>query len=297
MLMANRRATAKRNALCSHGIARAGLVVVVMALGGCGSSATKTTAGGGAVALNVTSPSSGTVVSADNVTVRGTVAPGNASVQIQGQAASVGNGVFVGNASIHNGTNTIDIIASAHGYTPASTTITLTSQATTGAAPTSGSSSSPQSTGGANASPGDLELASPPDGAYNILVPANWSYHSEPSPSGETTDLWVGSNPQEKLQVTVSNCAGCATSADGGPDARGVGLPAGTVSSFDINPSAVGYQANTSGNAYADNGIIVVTSQDSAPTGYAEVDLWLPDSLHSTATRILDSFSLLQAVQ
>jgi len=270
--------------------------MVIMALAGCGSSATKTPSGGGAVALNVTSPASGTVVSADNVTVHGTVTPGNASVQIQGQAASVGNGVFAGNASIHSGTNTIDIIASAHGYTPTSTTITLTSHATSSPPPRSGSSS-PQSTAGANASPGDLELASAPDGAYSILVPANWSYHSEPSPSGQTTDLWIGSNPQEKLQITVSSCAGCATSVDGGPDARAVGLPAGTVSSFDINASAVGYQADTSGDAYADNGIIVVTSQGSTPTGYAQVDLWLPDSLHSTATRILDSFSLLQAVQ
>jgi hypothetical protein len=269
---------------------------MVVALSGCGSSQTKTTAGGGAVALTVTSPSSGTVVSADNVTVRGTVTPGNAAVQIQGQAASVGNGVFVGNASIHNGTNTIDIIASARGYTPASTTITLTSQATASPAPSSGSSS-PQSTAGASASPADLELASPPDRDYSILVPSNWSYHSEASSADENTDLWVGSNPQEKLQVIVSSCAACATNTDGGPDARAVGLPAGTVSSFDVNQSALGFQAYSAGDPYPDNGVIVVTNQGSTPTGYAQVDLWLPDSLHSAATRILNSFSLFEAVQ
>jgi hypothetical protein len=276
--------------------ASTGLLIVVVALAGCGSSGTKTPSGGGAVALTVISPSSGTVVSADNVTVRGTVTPGNAAVQIQGQAASVGNGVFVGNAPIHNGTNTIDIIASAHGYTPASTTITLTSQTAASPAPSSGSSS-PPSTAGADASPSDLELASPHDRNYSILVPSNWSYHSEASSSDENTDLWVGSNPQEKLQVIVSNCAACATNTDGGPDARAVGLPAGTVSSFDVNQSALGFQAYTEGDPYADNGVIVVTIQGSTPTGYAQVDLWLPDSLHSTATRILNSFSLFEAAQ
>jgi hypothetical protein len=279
-------------------VSRAALAVVVVAVGGCGSTTVKTTAGGGAVALTVTSPASGTVVSADNVTIRGTVTPGNASVQIQGQSASVGNGVFAGNASIHNGTNTIDIIASAHGYTPASATITLTGQLAPSSTTSSGSGSpSSPSTAGANASPGDLELAKAPDGGYSILVPANWSYHSEPSPSGETTDLWVGSNAQEKLQIVVSSCASCATNADGGPDARAVGLPAGTISSFDVNASALGYQASTAGDSYPDNGIIVVTSEGESPTGYAQVDLWLPDSLHSTATRILNSFSLFEAVQ
>jgi hypothetical protein len=149
---------------------------------------------------------------------------------------------------------------------------------------------------GANASPADLELASPPDDAYNILVPSNWSYHAEASSANETTDLWIGSNPLEKLQVVVSSCAACASS-DGSPDARAVGLPSGTVSSFNVNQSALGYQASTSNDPYADNGIIVVTSRGSTLSGYAQVDLWLPDSLHSTATRILDSFSLFQAVQ
>src|SRR5208282_5442021 len=122
----------------------------------------------------------------------------------------------------------------APGYTPASTTVTLTSQSTqtTPSTPSpSPSSTSSQSTSGANTSPAVLESASPPNGTYSILVPSNWSYHEEPATSEETTDLWVGANPLEKLQVTVSSCARCAMS-NGGPDARAVGLPAGTISSF-----------------------------------------------------------------
>ncbi len=83
----------------------------------------------------------------------------------------------------------------------------------------------------------------------------------------------------------------------GKPSARAVGLPPGTISSFDIDQLAVGYQAYASGNPNPDNGVIVVTRQGTVATGYAQVDLWLPSSLHPTATRILDSFSLLREVQ
>ncbi len=251
----------------------------------------------GAVGLNVTSPSSGSVINAEDVTVRGTVMPSSASVEVQGQPAPVGNGVFAGNAPLHSGSNTISIIASAPGYTPTSTTITLTtgsSQAATAGANAGVAAAQAASSG--EASPAALEMASPPEGGYSILVPSNWSYHTETAPSGDTTGVWGGANSDEKLQVTVSSCVSCVTGGSG-PDPRAVGLPSGTVSSFEINKSAVGYQAYTSGDPNPDNGVVVVTSEGSTPTGYAQEDLWLPDSLHSTATRILDSFSLLQATK
>jgi Glucodextranase, domain B len=78
-----------------------------------------------AVTLAVSSPSSGTVTSVDQVTVRGTVSPANAVVQIQGQPAAVGNGVFTGTATVHPGSTTIDVIASASGSTPGSTSIII----------------------------------------------------------------------------------------------------------------------------------------------------------------------------
>jgi hypothetical protein len=265
-------------------------------LGGCGSTSTSTTVSvSGAVALNVTAPSSGSVVNADNVTVRGTVTPTDATVQVEGHPAPAGNGVFVGTAAVHGGANTIDVIASAPGYTPASTTVTVTGQAAQTVTPPA-ASKAPLSGGGSSgsdAAPAALESATAPSGAYTILVPSNWSYHAGPSSSETTTDLWAGSNPLEKLRVTISSCASCATGA-AGPDARSVGLPQGTVSSFDINQAALGFQAYRDGDPYPDNGVIVATSQGPTPTGYAQVDLWLPDSQHSTATRILDSFSLLQ---
>ena len=62
---------------------------------------------------------------ADRVTVRGTVTPPDATVQIVGQPAQVGNGVFTGSVALHRGANTIDVVASAAGAAPATTTITV----------------------------------------------------------------------------------------------------------------------------------------------------------------------------
>jgi serine/threonine protein kinase len=134
-----------------------------------------------------------------------------------------------------------------------------------------------------------LEMASP--GGYNVLVPADWRYERH-STEGRTTDLWVGPDPHESLRIVLSSCSTCATN-QGEPSARAVGLPAGTISSFDISKSALGYQAYIEGNPNPDNGIIVVTSNGATITGYAQVDLWLASGLHSSATRILNSFSLL----
>jgi hypothetical protein len=94
-----------------------------LALGGCGSSDDEksTTA-----SVQVTAPKDGSAVRGDRVTVRGTVTPGDASVQIVGQSAQVGNGVFTGSVPLHRGKNTIDVVASAAGTAPATTTIVVT---------------------------------------------------------------------------------------------------------------------------------------------------------------------------
>jgi hypothetical protein len=57
--------------------------------------------------------------------VRGTVTPAEAVVLIQGRPASVANGVFVGTATVHRGRTTIDVIASARGATPGSTSVAV----------------------------------------------------------------------------------------------------------------------------------------------------------------------------
>jgi hypothetical protein len=105
-------------------------VVAALAVAGCGSttSTTTSTVGAGAVSVVVIAPTSGSVIAASNVTVRGTVDPANATVQIQGQPAAVGNGVFTGTAALHPGKTTIDVIGSAPGMTPGSTSLTITQQ-------------------------------------------------------------------------------------------------------------------------------------------------------------------------
>jgi hypothetical protein len=96
---------------------------------GCGSTSastsTKTVAGGG-VTVRVTAPASGTVIDASNVTVRGTVDPPSAAVQVDGHPAAVGNGVFTASASVQSGKTTIDVIGSASGKAPGSTSIVIT---------------------------------------------------------------------------------------------------------------------------------------------------------------------------
>jgi len=97
----------------------AGLLSFVIAA--CGGS--QTTGGNTSVKLEITAPADGTSVRADRVAVRGTVTPADATVQILGRPAQVGNGVFAGSVPVHRGANTIDVVASAPGSAPASATI------------------------------------------------------------------------------------------------------------------------------------------------------------------------------
>jgi hypothetical protein len=112
----------------------AGLIAIIGAgLSGCGSTDTRTISNAAAttpapVAVVVTSPTSGSVIAANNVIVRGTVDPSTASVEIQGKPAAVGNGVFTGTATLHPGKTTIDIIGSAPNEVPGSTNISVTEQ-------------------------------------------------------------------------------------------------------------------------------------------------------------------------
>jgi hypothetical protein len=132
-----------------------------LAVAGCGSttSTTTSTVGSGAVAVVVASPTSGSVIAASNVTIRGTVDPTNATVQIQGQPAAVGNGVFTGTAALHPGKTTIDVIGSAPGMTPGSTSLTITQQSSGG----SGESSHHGSSSGGGATPGVAGQRSSPE--------------------------------------------------------------------------------------------------------------------------------------
>ncbi len=101
-----------------------------LALSGCGGSDSGDGGKGeGApeeVSVQVIAPEDGSSSRADRVTVRGTVAPPNATVQILGKTAQVGNGVFAGSVALHTGENTIDVVASAPGVAPATATVVVT---------------------------------------------------------------------------------------------------------------------------------------------------------------------------
>jgi hypothetical protein len=107
-------------------------------MAGCGSTTTTTTTTGGEVSVVVTSPASGSVIAGTSVTVRGTVSPPTAAVQVQGRPAAVGNGVFTAAAELHGSRTTIDVIGSAPGQTPGSTSVVVVQQ---GSNSTSGGSS------------------------------------------------------------------------------------------------------------------------------------------------------------
>jgi heat shock protein HslJ len=137
--------------------AAAAVTLFAVVSSGCGSTTTTTTsaAGAGPVMVAVTAPSSESVINSDQVTVRGTVSPANATVQIEGQPAAVGNGVFTGNATLHGGKTTIDVIGSAPGATPGSTSIVIARQSTGG----SGATTRP--------APGTATPAIPNAGSYS----------------------------------------------------------------------------------------------------------------------------------
>jgi hypothetical protein len=122
-------------------------LLLVASLAACGSTTTTTTTTGGEVAVVVTSPTSGSVIAGTSVTVRGTVSPANASVQVQGKPAAVGNGVFTGTAELHGGKTTVDVIGSAAGEVPGSTSVVIAQQSNSssgGSKASSSSSATPQ---------------------------------------------------------------------------------------------------------------------------------------------------------
>jgi hypothetical protein len=120
------------------------VIVALSALGlaACGGTTTTTTTTGGEVSVVVTSPTSGSVIAGNSVTVRGTVSPPAATVQVQGHPAAVGNGVFTAAAELHGGRTTIDVIGSATGDVPGSTSVVVVQQGSGGGNSSGGSKTS-----------------------------------------------------------------------------------------------------------------------------------------------------------
>jgi Glucodextranase, domain B len=128
--------------------------VLLTAFAGCGSSE----GGDGQVTVRVVAPEDGATVHARRVTVRGTVHPATATVEILGQPAQSAGGVFTASVRLHGGDNRIDVVATDSGSQPATTAITVTRPKTASrraAANAGGSPSSGAGSGSTAASTGE----------------------------------------------------------------------------------------------------------------------------------------------
>lgn len=96
-------------------------ILLALALSGCGSKA---------ASIQVAAPADGSTTRGDRITVRGTVSPSNATVQVLGQPAQVGNGVFTATVPLHGGKNSIDVVAGGSNITPTTVTVNVTRHTT-----------------------------------------------------------------------------------------------------------------------------------------------------------------------
>jgi hypothetical protein len=88
---------------------------------GCGSS----NGSDSAARVQVTAPVDGSSVRTKRITIRGTVSPADAAVQVLGQPAQVVNNLFSSSVSLHSGDNHIDVVATAPGADPTTTAVTV----------------------------------------------------------------------------------------------------------------------------------------------------------------------------
>jgi hypothetical protein len=109
-------------------LAAVALFAVVSSGFGSAGTSTKIIRVPGQVSVSVTAPTNNSVIASDRVTVRGTVIPANATVEVQGKPAVVGNGQFAGSAILHRGKTTIDVVASHSGAAPGATSIVIARQ-------------------------------------------------------------------------------------------------------------------------------------------------------------------------
>jgi hypothetical protein len=113
----------------THAWRLSSLLAVAAVAVGCGSAPVRTAQPVAqriaAAKLALITPDGGTVTSAARITVRGTVTPPDAAVLVQGRPASVRDGIFTGQARLHRGRTTIDVIASADDAAPGATSVAV----------------------------------------------------------------------------------------------------------------------------------------------------------------------------
>jgi hypothetical protein len=89
------------------------------------------------------------------------VSPPAATVQVQGKPAAVGNGVFTAAAELHGGRTTIDVIGSAAGEVPGSTSVVVVQQGSNGSGGGSNTTKSGATPNVAHQSPGQSNNQTP----------------------------------------------------------------------------------------------------------------------------------------
>jgi hypothetical protein len=92
------------------------LLAIPLAVAACGSTARPSS--GPRVTLSLSAPGDAKSVRAESVRVQGTVSPSGASVEVNGESASVSGGTFTAEVSLNPGQNVIDVTASAPGRRP-----------------------------------------------------------------------------------------------------------------------------------------------------------------------------------
>jgi glucodextranase-like protein/PASTA domain-containing protein len=100
------------------------LLAIPLAVAACGSTARPSS--GPRVTVSLTAPGDAKSVRAESVRVQGTVTPTGASVEVNGEAASVSGGTFTAEVSLDPGQNVIDVTASAPGRRPDADAVRVT---------------------------------------------------------------------------------------------------------------------------------------------------------------------------
>jgi heat shock protein HslJ len=217
--------------------ATAAVALLALALSGCGSTTTTTTSAENASAVTValTSPTGGSVIAADQVIVRGTVSPANATVQVQGQPAAVGNGVFTGTATLHGGKTTIDVIGSAPGATPDSTTVMVARQSNGGTATTSHPAPAAATPAIAYAGSGSGETAC--GGELSVGPDTTCAFAEDVRSAYDNTGpgTVIAYSPVTKRTYAMSCSTGDAVVCTGGDNAS-VYFPSGSAGAEDATP-------------------------------------------------------------
>ena len=243
--------------------AAAAVALLALVISGCGSTTTTTTSAESASAVTValTSPTSGSVIAADQVIVRGTVSPANAVVQVQGQPAAVGNGVFTGTATLHGGKTTIDVIGSAPGAAPDSTSIMVDRQSAGGTAATPRPASAAATPAIAGAGSGSDETACGNDLAVGPDTTCAFAENVRSAYEGTGPGTVMAYSPVTNRTYAMSCSTGGAVVCTGGDDASvyfpsdsaGAAYGAAQPSSSEATPTVAHASGYSGGTACGDD--------------------------------------------